>query len=426
VGAVKSCQSSKQLEINSVSAYFSKQIASAPAFPSSFTPVATMKVRILIAALAALFALQSGVASAADSRTPVKPATAKTKAAKAPIKTAATPPAKKAATGVRKAEKGGTVAKPVRAAKTPRAARQAQVSSKAPTTRVSLRKPAAAALAVAPAAALANEPDTPLALDAGGMPVLGSSAFYVVNQRTGEVLLERNATEVLPIASITKLMTAMVVLDAGLSLSEPIVITDEDVDQLKGTGSRLALGTTLAREEMLQLALMSSENRAASALARHYPGGEAAFVEAMNVKARLLGLWNTRFHDGTGLNPANVSSPRDLAKLVAASASYPLIREFSTAHERYVPVHGRMLRFGNTNSLVRSPEWAISVSKTGYISEAGRCLVMQTWLHQQPVVMVLMDSNGRYTRTADAKRVRKWLEQVGTQRLAAAPQRIGG
>jgi D-alanyl-D-alanine endopeptidase (penicillin-binding protein 7) len=433
MGAVKSRQSSKQLEINSVSAYFLKQIASAPAFPSSFPPVATMKVRILIAALAALFALQSGVASAASTRTPVKSSPAKAatpkpataKVAKASAKAAVTP-AKKAASGVRKAEKGGTAAKSVRAAKTSRAARQALVRGKAPTTRVSLRKPAAAAVAVAPAAALADEADTPLAIDAGGMPVLGSSAFYVVNQRTGEVLLERNATEVLPIASITKLMTAMVVLDAGLSLSEPIVITDEDVDQLKGTGSRLALGTTLAREEMLQLALMSSENRAASALARHYPGGEAAFVEAMNVKARLLGLWNTRFHDGTGLNPANVSSPRDLAKLVAASASYPLIREFSTAHERYVPVHGRMLRFGNTNSLVRSPEWAISVSKTGYISEAGRCLVMQTWLHQQPVVMVLMDSNGRYTRTADAKRVRKWLEQVGTQRVAAAPQRIGG
>ena len=182
----------------------------------------------------------------------------------------------------------------------------------------------------------------------------------------------------------------------------------------------------LSREEMLQLALMSSENRAASSLARHYPGGEAAFVDAMNVKARLLGLWNTRFHDSTGLNPANVSSPRDLAKMVAASASYPLIREFSTAHERYVPVHGRMLRFGNTNSLVRSPEWTISVSKTGYISEAGRCLVMQTWLHQQPVVMVLMDSYGRYTRTADAKRVRKWLEQTAIQRLAAAPQGAGG
>ncbi|HRM71200.1 MAG TPA: D-alanyl-D-alanine endopeptidase, partial [Thauera phenylacetica] len=278
----------------------------------------------------------------------------------------------------------------------------------------------------AAAAVLADEPDAPLALDGNGMPVLGSSAFYVINQRTGEVLLERNAAEVLPIASITKLMTAMVVLDAGQSLSEPVVISEEDIDQLKGTGSRLALGTTLSREEMLQLALMSSENRAASSLARHYPGGEAAFVEAMNVKARLLGLWNTRFHDSTGLNPANVSSPRDLAKMVAASASYPLIREFSTAHERYVPVHGRMLRFGNTNSLVRSPEWTISVSKTGYISEAGRCLVMQTWLHQQPVVMVLMDSYGRYTRTADAKRVRKWLEQAATQRLAAAAQGAGG
>jgi D-alanyl-D-alanine endopeptidase (penicillin-binding protein 7) len=399
-----------------------------------------MKVRILIAALAALFALQSGVASAATSRTSAKSAsTTKAKVTKAKTadaksatkpdrKLAAAPVAGKAAAkpAVRKAERRVAAAKPVREAKVTRAGRQALARGKAPVMRVSLRKPAAAAMAVAPAAVLAEDPDTPLALDASGMPVLASSAFYVINQRTGEVLLERNASDVLPIASITKLMTAMVVLDAGLSLSEPIVITDEDIDQLKGTGSRLALGTTLAREEMLQLALMSSENRAASALARHYPGGEAAFVEAMNVKARLLGLWNTRFHDGTGLNPANVSSPRDLAKLVAASASYPLIREFSTAHERYVPVHGRMLRFGNTNSLVRSPEWAISVSKTGYISEAGRCLVMQTWLHQQPVVMVLMDSNGRYTRTADAKRVRRWLEQTAPQRLAAAPQRVGG
>jgi D-alanyl-D-alanine endopeptidase (penicillin-binding protein 7) len=256
--------------------------------------------------------------------------------------------------------------------------------------------------------------------------VLGSSAFYVVNQRTGEVLLERNASAVLPIASITKLMTAMVVLDARQSLRETLVINEGDIDQIKGTGSRLAMGTRLTREELLNLALMSSENRAASALARNYPGGERAFIEAMNVKARLLGLWNSRFHDSTGLDPANVSSARDLAKLVAASASYPLIREFSTAHERYVPVAGRMLRFGNTNGLVRSPEWAISVSKTGYISEAGRCLVMQTWLHQQPVVMVLMDSYGRYTRTADAKRVRKWLEQTASQRLAAVAQGVGG
>ncbi len=266
----------------------------------------------------------------------------------------------------------------------------------------------------------------PLALDANGLPELGSSAFYIVNQATGDVLLERNSAAVLPIASITKLMTAMVVLDAEQSLTEELVISADDIDTLKGTGSRLSLGTRLSREEMLQLALMSSENRAASALARHYPGGEQAFIEAMNVKARLLGLWNTRFFDSTGLNPGNVSSPRDLAKMVSASASYPLIRAFSTTAERHVDVRGRMLRFGNTNSLVKSPEWEISVSKTGYISEAGRCLVMQAWLQQQPVVMVLMDSNGRYTRTADAKRVRQWLEQSAAQRLAVAPKRAEG
>ena len=380
-----------------------------------------MKVRPLIAAIAAMFALQSGLVTAAPKASGkaatskvAKPAVKKA-AAKAPVRKAAAKPAQKKAVAAKSATRGA------------KAASRASARAKGPAMRVSLRKPAVAAAAIAaPAAALADEPDTPLALDGSGMPVLGSSAFYVINQRTGEVLLERNATEVLPIASITKLMTAMVVLDAGLGLSEPIVINEADIDQLKGTGSRLALGTTLSREEMLQLALMSSENRAASSLARHYPGGEEAFVEAMNVKARLLGLWNTRFHDSTGLNPANVSSPRDLAKLVAASASYPLIREFSTAHERYVPVHGRMLRFGNTNSLVRSPEWTISVSKTGYISEAGRCLVMQTWLHQQPVVMVLMDSTGRYTRTADAKRVRKWLEQAAAHRVAAAPIRREG
>ena len=388
-----------------------------------------MKVRPLIAAIAAMFALQSGMAIAAP-KASGKAATSKV-SKPAAKKAAATAPVRKAA--VKPAPKKGVVAKAAasdtKAARSAKAATRASANArgKAPTMRVSLRKPAVAAAALAGlAAVLADEPDTPVALDGSGMPVLASNAFYVINQRTGEVLLERNATEVLPIASITKLMTAMVVLDAGLSLSEPIEINDADIDQLKGTGSRLALGTTLSREEMLQLALMSSENRAASSLARHYPGGEAAFVDAMNVKARLLGLWNTRFHDSTGLNPANVSSPRDLAKMVAASASYPLIREFSTAHERYVPVHGRMLRFGNTNSLVRSPEWTISVSKTGYISEAGRCLVMQTWLHQQPVVMVLMDSSGRYTRTADAKRVRKWLEQTAPQRLAAAPQGAGG
>ena len=404
-----------------------------------------MKLRALVAALAALFALQSGVATAATntSRTSGKTAAvAKKAAAKPAAKPVAKPKAvaakaanksvaaKKAAAKSATKGKVASKAQPTKkaAAKVNLKTRTATASArgKAAPMRVTLRKAAPAVLAVAPASLLADEADEALALDAGGMPVLGSSAFYVVNQNTGEVLLERNAAAVLPIASITKLMTAMVVLESGQRLSEPLEITEGDIDRLKGTGSRLSLGTTLTREDMLHLALMSSENRAASALARNYPGGEAAFVEAMNVKARLLGLWNTRFHDSTGLNPGNVSSPRDLAKLVAASASFPLIREFSTSHERYVDINGRMLRFGNTNSLVRSPEWAISVSKTGYISEAGRCLVMQTWLHQQPVVMVLMDSYGRYTRTADAKRVRKWLEQTATQRVAAAPARIGG
>ncbi|MDI3514635.1 MAG: D-alanyl-D-alanine endopeptidase [Gammaproteobacteria bacterium] len=387
-----------------------------------------MKLRVLVAAFAALFALQSGAANAATStsRTSAKAAaTAKSTAKKVAVKpkaaAASSAAAKKAA--AKPAVKGKVASK---AKATKKSAAKAGARGKAAPVRVTLRKAAPAAAALAPAAVLASEPDEALAVDAGGMPVLGSSAFYVINQNTGEVLLERNGSAVLPIASITKLMTAMVVLDSGLGLSEQLVITEGDIDRLKGTGSRLSLGTTLTREDMLHLALMSSENRAASALARNYPGGEAAFVEAMNVKARLLGLWNTRFHDSTGLNPANVSSPRDLAKLVAASASYPLIRQFSTSPERYVDINGRTHRFGNTNSLVRSPEWAISVSKTGYISEAGRCLVMQTWLHQQPVVMVLMDSQGRYTRTADAKRVRKWLEQNTTQRVAAAGKGIDG
>lgn len=304
-------------------------------------------------------------------------------------------------------------------------ARRATARSAAP-VRVALRKQqvlskAAPAALIAPAVV---EPE--FAVDAHGLPQLGSTAFYVANQTTGEVLLERNSTAVLSIASITKLMTAMVVLDSGQGLSEELAISDGDIDTLKGTGSRLALGTRLTREQLLNLALMSSENRAASALARHYPGGEQAFVTAMNIKARMLGLHDTSFHDSTGLNPSNVSSPRDLAKMVAAAASYPLIREFSTTPERYVEIGSRQLRFGNTNSLVKSPDWQIAVQKTGYISEAGRCLVMQAWIHQQPVVMVLMDSNGRYTRTADAQRVRKWLETEGAQRLAAAQKGRAG
>ena len=244
-----------------------------------------------------------------------------------------------------------------------------------------------------------------------GEPSLSSGAFYVVNQTTGEVLLQKRARDVIPIASITKLMTAIVVLESGSSLGETLTITDEDVDYLKGTSSRLGVGTRLTREEMLQLALMSSENRAASALGRNYPGGRAAFVEAMNAKARLLGMHETHFYDTTGLTPRNVSSPRDLSRLVIAASAFPQIREFSTTTERYVYINDHLKRFGNTNGLVKSADWNITLSKTGYISEAGRCLVMQAWMEDQPLVIVLMDADGRNMRVVDAQRVRMWLEE---------------
>lgn len=268
--------------------------------------------------------------------------------------------------------------------------------------------------------AVAGEEDLIANFDPHRMPALASSSVLVTNQATGEVLLEKNAETVVPIASITKLMTAMVVLDGQQSLSEPVRVTEEDIDTLKGSSSRLPVGTELPRDEMLRLALMASENRAASSLARNYPGGMPAFVAAMNRKAAAIGLTDTRFHDGTGLNSNNVSSARDLTKMVAAASRYPLIREFSTTAEHEVTVAGRMRRFGNTNALVKSPEWEIGLSKTGYISESGRCLVMQAWLHEKPLIIVLLDSLGKYTRVADAQRIRKWLEAAGAQRIAVA------
>ena len=249
---------------------------------------------------------------------------------------------------------------------------------------------------------------------------LQSSAVLVLDQATGAVLFEKNSGVVLPIASITKLMTAMVVLDAKPDLNETLSIGEDDVDILKGTRSRLKVGTHLAREEMLRLALMSSENRAASALSRHFPGGREAFVAAMNQKARSLGLVDTRFQDPTGLTAANVSSPRDLAKMVDAAHQYPLIREFSTTSEGEFSVAGRPQQFRNTNTLVKSPTWEIGLSKTGYISEAGKCLVMQAWLNNKPTIIVLLDSWGKMTRIGDANRIKRWVESASlTQRPSA-------
>lgn len=250
--------------------------------------------------------------------------------------------------------------------------------------------------------------------------MLQSASALVADQATGTVLYEKNAEAVVPIASITKLMTAMVALDAQPGLSEMLAIEEDDVDTLKGTRSRLRVGTRLSREEMLRLALMSSENRAASALSRHYAGGREAFVAAMNRKAESLGLTDTRFEDPTGLTAANVSSARDLVKLVAAAHQYPLIREFSTSSEYEVRIGNRTQAFHNTNSLVSSPTWEIGLSKTGFISEAGKCLVMQAWLNNKPTIIVLLDSWGKLTRIGDANRIKRWIESAAlTQRQAA-------
>jgi D-alanyl-D-alanine endopeptidase (penicillin-binding protein 7) len=249
---------------------------------------------------------------------------------------------------------------------------------------------------------------------------LQSSAALVLDQTTGAVLFEKNPSAILPIASITKLMTAMVVLDAKPDLTETLAISEQDVDILKGTRSRLKVGTHLVREEMLRLALMSSENRAAAALSRNYPGGREAFISAMNQKAQALGLVDTRFQDPTGLTAANVSSPRDLAKMVDAAHQYPLIREFSTTSEGEFNIAGRTQQFRNTNTLVKNPTWEIGLSKTGYINEAGKCLVMQAWLNNKPTIIVLLDSWGKMTRIGDANRIKRWVESASLAQRQSA------
>ena len=239
---------------------------------------------------------------------------------------------------------------------------------------------------------------------------LRSAAVMVQDAATGEVVINKNSDAVVPIASITKLMTAMIILDRGLDLEQRIVVSREDVDTHKGTRSRLMPGTTLTRDELLLLALMASENRAAAALARTYPGGVQAFVKAMNEKAAELGMSDSQFIEPTGLSPSNVSSPRDLVKLVRAAHSYPLIREYSTRDKATIKAFNRPLRFVNTNGLVRNSHWEIELSKTGYISEAGRCLVMHVRLASKDLIVVLLDSWGKQSRIADANRIRKWLE----------------
>ena len=250
---------------------------------------------------------------------------------------------------------------------------------------------------------------------------LKSSVALVLDQDTDEVLFSKNSQAVLPIASLTKLMTALIVIEAQQPLDELLTITAADVDTEKGSHSRLALGTQLTRGEMLHLELMSSENRAANALGRHYPGGLDVFVAAMNRKATELGMSDTRYVEPTGLSSRNQSSARDLATLVKAAHHYPLIRELSTSPEYEVAVGNRHLQFRNTNGLVFNPSWVIGLQKTGYISEAGRCLVMQAQLAGRQLILVFLDSAGRYSRLGDAERVRKWLEELSLPEDDEAP-----
>ncbi len=255
---------------------------------------------------------------------------------------------------------------------------------------------------------------------AGETPNLKSSAALIVDEETGEVLYGKNESAVVPIASITKLMTAMVTLDAGLPLEETITVTADDAEA--GTAkrrARLPVGATLTRAEYLQLALMSSENRAAALLGRAYPGGREAFVNAMNAKAHELEMTDSHFVEPTGLSSENVSSAGDLAKLVRAAKGYPLIAEYTTTPNADVTIRGRRTSFVNTNGLVRGGSWEIGLSKTGFINAAGRCLVMQAKVATRSLIIVLLDSVGKYTRIGDANRIRQWLEPGFTPPVAA-------
>ena len=242
-------------------------------------------------------------------------------------------------------------------------------------------------------------------------PQLKSRSVVVVDETDASVLYAKKANMVVPIASITKLMTALVVLESGESLDEAIKIATDDRDLKYGSGSRLTVGSELTREDLLHLALMSSENRAAHALGRVHPGGMAKFVRAINAKAKALGMTTARFADPTGLSSKNVSSASDLVKLVMAASEHPLIRRYSTSQSHIVQVGKQMLEFRNTNTLVNKEDWDIALQKTGYTSEAGQCLVMKTTIRERPVVMVFLNSFGKLTRVAEARRIRKWMER---------------
>lgn len=269
----------------------------------------------------------------------------------------------------------------------------------------------------------ARAPSRPSLRLVNGLPVLKASVAYVIDQDSGQVLLGKNDDDVRPIASLTKLMTGVIIADAKLPLDERITITQDDVDRLKGSSSRLRVGTELTRGQALHLTLMSSENRAAHALARTYPGGERAFVEAMNNKAKQLGMDQTHYVEPTGLSSENQSSARDLALLADAAHDRPLLRKYSTSPGYRLELDKGALQYVNSNQLVREGDWPIGLQKTGYISEAGQCLVVQTKVKDRNLIMVFLDSASKVTRIRDAEIVKRWLR---TRPAVASTASAGG
>ena len=245
-----------------------------------------------------------------------------------------------------------------------------------------------------------------------------SSNAIVVNQNTGEIIYQKNADIKASIASLTKLMTAMVVLDSGLDLDKKITITKADIDRVKRTTSRLPIGTKLSRYELLKVALISSDNRAAFALSRSYPSGRKGFINAMNVKAIQLDMQKSQFQDPTGLDKRNISTAKDLLKLVRAAYEYSVIRDFTTTASENIKIGKRKnsIGFNNTNPLVRKGLWDIGLSKTGFIRESGRCLVLQTVINNEPIIIVLLNSYGKLTRFADVKRIKNWMNKINKKR----------
>lgn len=363
---------------------------------------------------------KSSACKAAQTKKSVSGTAAKTAPKKAAARQSATPKPTAKKTTAKKTTAKKTTAKKVAAKKTSgkktvaskgaskssatkaKAAKKTSVAAKpkAAKTVTARQRASVAAAAVASSAASVR----------ADIEALRSSTAYVQDLETSTVLFAKNDNVVRPIASISKLMTALVVVDANQPMDEMLEITEEDIDTLKHTSSRLAVGTRLSRGDMLHLALMSSENRAANALGRHYPGGLPAFVEAMNSKARALGMASTRFIEPTGLSSRNVSSPRDLARLLRAASQRPLIHRYSTDDQYEVDIGNRTQVFRNTNLLVRKPDWDIKVSKTGYINEAGECLVMLARINGRDVAMVLLDSQGKLSRIGDAVRLRRILQ----------------